>query len=121
MQLGENLQQLANAGAGRLVDLVYGVDPEAAQPYQASSDKNGLTAQFADILSHVSFCEVRTQRDIAPDEASQGRVLLDGKPLTYGASDGFRLKDARHVEIMGSACDAIKGGAQLLSVSISCE
>lgn len=118
---GENLQQLANAGAGKLVDLKYGVDPDAAQPYQASSDKNGLTAQFADILSHVSFCEVRTQRDIGLDEASQGKVLLDGKPLVFGASDGFRLKDPRHLEIMGSACDAIKSGAKLLSVRISCD
>jgi hypothetical protein len=118
---GANLQQLANAGAGKLIDLVHGVDPDAAQPYQASSDKNGLTAQFADILSHVSFCDVRTQRDVAPDEASQARVLLDGKPLAYDASDGFRLKDARHIEITGSACDAIKAGAKQLSVRISCE
>jgi len=95
--------------------------PRRLSRIKPAATKNGLTAQFADILSHVSFCEVRTQRDIAPDEASQGRVLLDGKPLAYGASDGFRLKDARHVEIMGSACEAIKGGAKLLSVRISCE
>lgn len=118
---GINLQQLANAGAGKPIDLMYGVDPEAAQPYQASSDTNGLTGQFADILSQISFCEVRTQRDIAPEEASLGRVLLDGVPLAYGASDGFRLKDPRHLEIMGSACESIKDGAKLLSVRISCE
>lgn len=118
---GENLQQLANAGKGEAADLVYGVDPSAAQPYQASGTEKGLIAQFGDILSQVPFCEVRLQRDVAADEASAGQVLLDGKPLDYNAKDGFWLKDARHLEIVGSACDAIKAGAKELSVRISCD
>ena len=117
----QNLQQLANAGAGKAVGLVYGVDADAAQPYHASGDKQGLTAQFADILSKVSFCEVRMQRDIAPEEAITGRVMLDGKALSYNAEEGFWLKDPRHLEIVGSACDAIKAGAKELSVRISCD
>ncbi len=118
---GENLQQLANAGAGEPANLVYGVDADAAEPYHASGDEKGLTAQFGDILSHVPFCEVRMQRDVASDEASEGHVMLDGQTLNYDADNGYWLKDPRHLEIVGSACDAIKAGAKELTVRISCD
>ena len=118
---GENLQQLANAGKGRPIDLVYGVDPEAAQPFQASGNVLELAEQFSDILSHIPLCEVRLQRDVAASELANAHIVLDGQPLAYSVSDGFVLKDSRHLAIVGNACEAIKAGGRQLSVRISCD
>jgi hypothetical protein len=118
---GQNLQQLANAGKGKPLDLVWGKDADAAQPFHASSDALGLTAQLAVILNQIPFCEVRLQRDVAVDEASQGHVVLDGQPLPFSPSNGFALKDPRHLEIVGKACEAIRANGKQLSVRISCD
>ncbi|MEI9952878.1 MAG: vWA domain-containing protein [Pseudomonadota bacterium] len=118
---GQNLQQLANAGLGRPIDLVWGVDADAAQPFQASENVQGLTAQLSDLLNRIPLCEVRLQRDVALDEVSRSQVLLDGQPLGYSALDGYVLKDSRHLAIVGKACAAIKAGGQQLSVRISCD
>jgi von Willebrand factor type A domain-containing protein len=118
---GQNLQQLANAGKGRAIDLVWGVDAEAAQPFQASDNVQGLSVQLAELLNRIPLCEVRLQRDIAVSEASSARVLLDGQPLSYSGLDGYVLKDSRHLAIVGKACEAIKAGGRQLSVRISCD
>jgi hypothetical protein len=118
---GQNLQQIANAGKGRPIDLVWGVDPGAAQPFQASDNVQGLTAQLADILNSIPLCEVRLKRDVAAGELSDSQVQLDGQPLNYSAADGYVLKDSRHLAIVGKACEAIKAGGRQLSVRISCD
>jgi hypothetical protein len=118
---GENLQQLANAGKGRPIDSVYGVDPDAAQPFQASDNVLELAEQFSDILNGIPLCEVRLQRDVAPTELGNARVVLDGRPLSYSVSDGYVLKDSRHLAIVGKACEAIEVGGRQLSVRIACD
>lgn len=118
---GENLQQLANAGKGRPIDSVYGVDPGAAQPFQASDNVLELAEQFSDILSGIPLCEVRLQRDVAATELGNARVVLDGRPLSYSVSDGYVLKDSRHLAIVGKACEAIETGGRQLSVRIACD
>ena len=117
---GDKLQQLANAGQGRPVDAVWGVDAVAAEPFQASSSVAGLTAQLRDILARVPLCEVELDRDVGLDEIGAGNVVLDGQPLRYGSPDGFALKDSRHLEIQGKACDTLRAAGKRLSVRISC-
>jgi hypothetical protein len=118
---GENLQQLANAGKGRPIELLYGVDPDAAQPFQASDNVLELAEQFSGILSHIPLCEVRLQRDVAPSELGNAHVALDGQPLAFSVSDGFVLKDSRHLAIVGNACESLKAGGRQLNVRISCD
>src|SRR6478609_5958660 len=118
---GQNLQQLANAGLGRPIDSVWGVDADAAQPFQASDSVVGLTAQLAELLNRIPLCEVGLRRDVAPGEAASAHVLLDGQPLEYSGVDGYVLKDARHLAIVGKACDAVKAGGRQLSVRIACD
>jgi hypothetical protein len=118
---GGNLQQLANAGKGRPLDRVWGVDVDAARPFQATSDVQGLTAQLAEILNGIPLCEVSLQRDVAADELRESEVLLDGQPLSQSGVDGYTLKDSRHLVIVGRACDAIRAGGRQLSVRISCD
>jgi hypothetical protein len=118
---GENLQQLANAGKGRPINLVYGVDPDAAQPFQASDNVLELAEQLSGILSDIPLCEVQLQRDVAANELDGARVVLDGQPLAYSIADGFVLKDSRHLAIVGNACESLKAGGRELSVRISCD
>jgi hypothetical protein len=118
---GGNLQQLANAGQGRRLDSVWGVDADAAQPFQATDDVKGLTAQIVEVLNGIPLCEVSLQRDVSPSELDSSEVLLDGQALSPSEVDGFTLKDSRHLTIVGKACDAIKAGGRALSVRISCD
>lgn len=118
---GDKLQQLANAGQGKPVDAVFGVDSDAAEPFQASDSVAGLTQQLRDILARVPLCEVELDREVTLEEmTTAGNVVLDGRPLTFGDPDGFALKDARHLEIRGKACDALRAAGKQLSVRISC-
>lgn len=118
---GDKLQQLANAGKGRPLNRIWGVDADAAQPFQASDNVTGLTAQLRDILERVPLCVVELERDIAIEELARSRVTLDGEALPYGAADGFQLKDPRHLEIVGQACETLRVAGKRLSVSISCD
>jgi hypothetical protein len=118
---GGNLQQLANAGQGRRPESVWGVDADAAQPFQATVNVQGLTAQLVEVLNSIPLCEVSLQRDVAPSELDSSQVLLDGQALSPSEVDGFTLKDSRHLTIVGKACDAIKAGGRGLSVRISCD
>jgi len=118
---GDKLQQLANAGRGRRLDATWGVDADAAQPYQASNSAAGLTQQLQEILSRVPLCEVELERDVAEAELSNGRVTLDGKRLVYGNADGYVLKDPRHLQVVGKACDSLRQAGKRLSVRISCQ
>lgn len=118
---GHNLQQLANAGQGKPIDAIWGVDPDAAQPYQASDDLEGLAAQLREILARVPLCDVALDREVGLAEAGAGRVVLDGEPLVYGSPDGFRMKDARRLEIVGKACEALTASGKRLSVRIACD
>ena len=117
----DKLQQLANAGQGKALDLRYGQDMNAAQPYQASSDLEGLKEQLRDILAQVPLCEVALDRDVTPEEVASGRVVLDGRGLVLGANDGWRLTDPRHLQITGRACDELRAQGKRLTVRISCD
>lgn len=118
---GDKLQQLANAGQGKAINARWGVDADAAEPFQASASVAGLTTQLRDILAQVPLCEVALDRDVGVDELRAGNVVLDGQPLGYGAVDGFVLEDSRHLRIQGKACDTLRAAGKRLSVRISCD
>jgi von Willebrand factor type A domain len=118
---GDKLQQLANAGQGKRLDARWGVDADAAQPYQASSSVSELTQQLQQILERVPLCEVQLERDVDLAELGSGSVTLDGQRLELNAPDGYRMKDARRLEIVGAACESLRNAGRRLSVSISCE
>jgi hypothetical protein len=118
---GANLQQIANAGQGKPIDAIFGVDPEAAQPFVASDSLAGLTQQLRDILARVPLCEVELERDVGLDELRAGKVVLDGRPLVHGDPHGYQLKDPRHLEVVGQACESLRATGKRLSVRISCE
>jgi hypothetical protein len=116
----EKLQQLANAGQGKRVDAVWGSDPDAAQPFRAGDNVADLTAQLHSILLRVPLCEVELEREVGLDELTRSDVVLDGQRLTFGSVDGYALKDPRHLQITGKACDTLRRVGKRLSVRISC-
>jgi von Willebrand factor type A domain len=118
---GENLQQLANAGQGRRLEAKWGVDADAAQPFQASSSKSELLLQLRAILERVPLCQVELERDVDVSELRAGSVMLDGKHLRLDEPDGYRLKDPRHLEVVGAACENLKNAGRRLSVRVSCD
>ncbi|HXK17753.1 MAG TPA: vWA domain-containing protein [Polyangiaceae bacterium] len=115
------LQELANAGQGKRVDAQWGVDADAAEPFRASLDVAGLTAQLLGILARVPLCEVLLDRDVSQDEMIRGRVAVDGRQLAYQSPDGFRLLDPRHLQIVGQACDSLRASGKRVTVRISCD
>jgi len=117
----DKLQQLANAGQGRPIDTVWGVDPEAAEPFQAGNSVASLTEQLRSILARVPLCDVELDRDVAIEELGGRNVVLDGQALRYGDPDGFTLKDSRHLKIQGKACETLRAAGKRLSVRISCD
>lgn len=117
---GDKLQQLANAGQGKPLDAVFGVTPDAAEPFQASASVEGLSLQLRDILARVPLCEVALSRSVGLGEVSQGEVSLDGELLSLGNPDGFRLKDQNHLEVVGKGCERLRQSGKQLSVRISC-
>jgi hypothetical protein len=52
------VQQMANAGAGKDPDLVYGVDPGAEPPLFANSDPQQLAQQLRGVIGDVRTCTV---------------------------------------------------------------
>lgn len=117
---GDKLQQLANAGQGKPLNAAWGVDPDAARPFQASSSVAELTQQLRQILDRVPLCEVRLEREVDAAELTSGSVMLDGDRLQLNDANGYRLKDARHLQIVGQACEALKNAGRRLTVRISC-
>jgi von Willebrand factor type A domain len=118
---GTNLQQLANAGQGKPINRKWGIDSDAAEPYRASDNVADLSNQIIDILNHVPFCDIRLRRDIDPDTASQGEVILDGKKLVLDDADGWRLNDSRNLEIVGKACETARARGKELVLKFLCE
>jgi len=115
------VQQLANAGQGKPIDLVWGRDPGAAEPYRASDNAADLSPQIVDILNHVPFCDIRLRRDIDPATADQGEVILDGQKLAFDDPNGWRLDGSRDLEIIGKACDAARAKGRELVLKFQCE
>ncbi|HEY8946421.1 MAG TPA: vWA domain-containing protein [Polyangiaceae bacterium] len=118
---GDKLQQLANAAQDRRLDAKWGVDPDAAQPFQASGDVTAVTAQLRDILTRIPLCEIALGRDVEFGELENASVLLDGVPLELGATDGFELSDPRHLRVTGKACETLRATGRELHVRISCD
>lgn len=119
---GANLQQLANSGRGKPLDARWPIDADAAEPYQASTSIGLLTQQLEEILDRVPLCLIELGRPISPEELSTtSRVTLDGQQLVLDGADGYRMQDARHLEIVGRACDDLRNAGRRLSVRISCD
>lgn len=115
------LQAVANAGAGKRWDLVYGEDEGAEEPLYASTDARELSEQLKGIIGDVRTCTVELGETVSARWALSGRLVLDGVPLQFGALDGWTFVDDDTIQIHGDSCARILDDGQRLSVRFPCE
>jgi hypothetical protein len=115
------VQQLANAGAGKDPNLVYGVDADAEQPFSASTDPRELAGQLRGIIGDVRSCTIELGARVGNERTPQGRLLLDGQPIENDRLNGWTFVDANTVRLNGAACDKVLADGQRLEVRFPCE
>lgn len=115
------LQRMANAGAGKPLDLVFGTDPSAEQPLYASTEPRALAAQLKGAIGDVRSCTVELGTGVDRARRREARLVLDGRTLEYGSEDGWRFVDEDTVAIDGQACLRILGNGQQLEVEFPCD
>lgn len=97
---GDHPQQMANAGAG--------LDPVTGKAkFYVATDPTQLTQAFNDIVGGVLSCDLKLSGQINPDQAMNGSVTLDGRPLTFG-TDWNVDRDGVTLHILGNACTMLK-------------
>jgi hypothetical protein len=107
----EHMQDMANAGIG-----------EDGAPYWVAGDDQGLRDALTAIVGGQLSCVVALNGELTLEIACEGTVLLNGRPLTCDAPDGWRAVDETHIELQGAACDELQGTPDaLLEATFPCE
>jgi hypothetical protein len=110
-----HLQDMANAGAGLEVG-----GPEL-EPYFTATDAGQLADAFTTILGGLRSCTFTIDGTVDLEVADQGEVRLNGRLLTYGDEDGWRLVDGQTLELTGDACDEFRFTANVdLAATFPC-
>ncbi|HET7543069.1 MAG TPA: hypothetical protein VFK05_24520 [Polyangiaceae bacterium] len=110
-----HMQRVANLGVG----LAANATPPA--PLYTATSQNDLKSAFSTILTTVPrSCVFSLNGTVDEDNADQGTVVLDDQTLVYNDPDGWRLKQADQVELVGSACKQIQDGEDNLKINFPC-
>jgi hypothetical protein len=109
----DHQQDVANAGLGR--------EPgDADAEFWVAGDDQTLRAALTSIVGGQLGCEISLNGEVEGD-ACLGSVELNGTPLDCDDDDGWELVDARHIRLLGDACDELKAGGDVhLDVSFPC-
>lgn len=110
-----HMQRVANIGVGLPADSMT-----PATLYSAESQQQ-LKDAFSSILTEVPrSCVFELNGNVERMRADEGTVALAGQELTYGDPNGWLLKQADQVELVGSACAQIQAGEAELDISFPC-
>jgi hypothetical protein len=109
-----HLQDMANAGQGLPVG-----GAQNAEYYEANNQA-ALEQAFNEIINGVRDCRLKLNGQVDASKASQGRVTLDGQPLGFEDANGWRLNNPTEIELLGTACEAIKTGDHDVRVVFPC-
>ncbi len=115
------VQQLANAGAGKDPNLVYGVDADAEEPFSASTDPRALAGQLRGIIGDVRSCTIELGARVGAERVLEGRLVLDGRPLDNDRRNGWTFVDDDTLRLNGTACDQVLADGERLEVRFPCE
>jgi len=110
-----HLQNMANAGVGKPVN-----DPAPA-PYFVANNPSQLYTAFQNIINGARSCVYNLNGTVQPGMESQGSVLLDGTPLGFNDSNGWKLNNPSQIELVGASCEAIQTGDHALTVTFPCD
>lgn len=110
-----HMQRVANIGVGLPPDT-----PTPARLYTAQSQQE-LKDAFSTILTEVPrSCVFSLNGTVERERAGEGTVVLAGEELTYGDENGWVLKQADQVELIGTACEEIQAGEEDVDISFPC-
>jgi hypothetical protein len=109
-----HLQDMANAGKGLTVG-----GSQNATYYQANNQAS-LVSAFNEIIYGVRSCVFTLDGKVDAAEAGKGVVTLDGKALGYNDPNGWKLNPPSEVELVGTACSAIKSGDHKVAIDFPC-
>jgi hypothetical protein len=72
------------------------------------TDQVALTTRLRGIATDQIPCELRLDGEVTPGKECDGKVLLDDELLDCNGANGWKLVDAHHIELTGSACTRYK-------------
>ena len=107
------LREMANAGAGQPIDTGDAAPFSALDPAQFVAAMNAITFS-------IRSCSFALNGTVEPGQETSGTVTLDGKPLTFDDPNGWILSSHSQLEVLGTACDAIKNTGGRLAVRFPC-
>lgn len=108
-----HLQDVANAGGG------LAVDGDVAERFFQPESRQELIESFGTILEGQRSCVLPLDGEIDPDDVS-GEVTIDGEVVPMG-DDGWKARDAHHIELVGAACETVMNGDHEVSGTFSCD
>lgn len=101
----DHLQKLANIGAGMPADAVPGA--QVFYPNDPVSLSNTLTT----LIGTAALCEVKLEgAGVKAGMECGGVVMLNGQALGCNDPNGWKLSDATHIQLQGTACDLFRAG-----------
>jgi hypothetical protein len=115
-----NLQQMANAGAGKPPGLRYGRDADAEPPLSANNDPRQLADQLKGVIGDVRTCNIELGTPVGHGRSLEGRLSLDGAELDYDSTEGWSFADDDTLLIHGAACEKILADGERLEVRFPC-
>jgi Mg-chelatase subunit ChlD len=91
------------------------------QPAFTPMSEGDLVAALQQILGGTVSCSLSLTGMVVAGMECSGSVTLDGKPLKCDDPNGWHLKDSQTIDIVGTACDALRGKPMsTLSASFPC-
>jgi hypothetical protein len=109
-----HLQDMANAGLG------LEVNGNHDAPFWQALDQDQLYDAFDTIINGVRDCLFTLDGNVVDGFQDQGKVTLDGQPLTQDDPDGWKLNGSNEVQLLGAACEAIQDGQHDLQIEFPC-
>jgi len=111
-----HMQRVANIGVG------LPANTTTPAPLYTANSQDDLKLAFSTILTKLPrSCVFSLNGRVEAKNADQGTVVLDGKPLVYGDQNGWTLKQADEVELLGEACTQVQEGDDTLNIDFPCE
>lgn len=139
----QHLQDVANAGAGQPVQNpgpnalgacfggnlsnakgTYADAGGAAKFYTPDpTDASALETELNAAIGGAKSCsfDLQGKIEVDLDNVAQGEVFIDGKPVTYDDKNGWHMKSATELEVVGAACAQLKVAQQGISFNFPCE
>ncbi|HVJ22114.1 MAG TPA: VWA domain-containing protein [Polyangiaceae bacterium] len=111
-----HMQRVANIGVG------LPADAATPAPYYTAESQEALKLAFSTIIEDVPrSCVFSLNGKVEEENAGEGTVTLAGVELVYGDANGWILKQADEVELVGTACEQIQAGEEDLDITFPCE